>query len=353
MHDVIVVGAGPSGSYAAMKCAEKGLNVLLIDKEKFPRDKACGGIIGDQIVRMIGGDVMSVIECEASITDFYYNWKLIQSMDSHSYFIKRRRFDNYLVKRAVASGSVLVEEARVNGVSVDEKSAVVKTANGDLRANIVIGADGTNSIVAKSIGLSHHDDICRFASLKAEIDVTPKKAKELDIVDPLKKKTYFFQNLIGFAWIVPNGNSVNAGYGSTVSKAKGLKERFHDFLHQVGLKPQHELGAQIPFRTLPRVYGNRVLLTGDAGGFVNPWTGCGIEDGMMASEKAAIMCKMAVDTHEFSASNLSRYREMCKNQITRIKWRGSWIKALDRIMPENSSYPFWVEILLKRLVYFA
>ncbi len=352
MHDVIVVGAGPSGSYAAMKCAEKGLNVLLIDKEKFPRDKACGGIISDQIVQMIGGDVMSVIESEASITDFYYNWKLIQSMDSHNYFIKRRRFDNYLVKRAVASGSVLVEEARVNGVSVDEEGAVVKTTKGDLRANIVIGADGTNSIVAKSIGLSHHDDMCRFASLKAEIDITPKKAKELDI-DPPKKKTYFFHNLIGFAWLVPNGNSVNAGYGSTVSKAKGLKERFHDFLHQLGLKPQRELGAQIPFLTLPRIYSDRILLTGDAGGFVNPWTGCGIKDGIMASEKAAIMCKMAADAQEFSVSKLSMYQEMCKDQIARVRWRGSWIKVLDRMMPENSSYPFWVEILLKRLVYFA
>jgi len=349
MHDVIVVGAGPSGSFAAMKCAEYGLDVLLLDSEKFPRDKACGGVIGEKGIELIGGDVMSVVECEGTGNDFFYDWKYIGSLGTHQYFVKRRRFDHYMVGKAVAAGAEFMEGIKATCLGISSDKTVVRTTAGDFVSNIVVAADGINSTIGRSIGLSHYDDICRYASIKAEVDVSHAKGRDLGVEDPNRQRTYFFSDLLGFAWVVPNNGSVNVGYGSTVSKANDLKARFHLFLAKLALAPQFERGAQIPFMTTKRVYAERVLLTGDAGGFVNPWTGCGIDEGIAASEKAALICKKAVDAQEYSPAILSSYQEICRESIRRISRRGRWIKALDRLVPKGAGLPFWTEYLVRRL----
>jgi len=349
MRDVIVVGAGPSGSFTAMKCAEYGLDVLLLDSEKFPRDKACGGVVGGRSLKLIGGDVTSVVECEGTGNDFFYDWRYVGSLGTHEYFVKRRRFDHYLVRRAVAAGVRFVEGIKAIGLAISTDQAIVRTSAGDFPSNMVVAADGTNSTIGRAVGLSHHDDICRYASMKAEVDVSHAKGRDLGVEDPNRQRTYFFSDLLGFAWVVPNNGSVNVGYGSTVSKAKDLKARFHVFLAKLGIAPQFERGAQIPFMAARRVYSERVLLTGDAGGFVNPWTGCGIDEGLAASEKAALICKKAADAQEYSSAMLSSYQEICRDSIKRISRRGRWIKALDRLVPEGATLPFWTEYLVKRL----
>jgi len=353
VHDIIVVGAGPSGCFAAMKCAQQGLDVLLIDAEKFPRDKACGGVVGEKAIELIGKDVLTVVERESKIIEFFYDWKYIGHLDSHEYFFKRLKFDHFLVRKAVDSAAILKERTRALGLTVSSSNATVHTTAGDLQGKLVIGADGTNSVIGRSLNLCHHDDVCRYASLKAEIDVTQEKAKELGVEDPPRQATYFFSDLIGFAWVIPNNGSVNAGYGSTVSKAKGLKERFHKFLGQLDLKPQCERGAQIPFLTVDRVYSERVLLTGDAAGFVNPWTGSGIDDGIIASNKAVAVCKEAIDLNDYSIDVLCKYQVLCRNQMRKINWRGHWIKALDSIVPEKYEFPFWVKFLVRKLATLA
>jgi len=349
VRDVVVVGAGPSGSFAAMKCAERGLDVLLLDSQRFPRDKACGGIVGESALRLVGGDAMSVVERVGIGNEFHYNWKHIATHHRHEYFVKRRMFDHYLVRRATAAGAELRENVRATGISIAPGCAIVSTTGGDFESKIVIGADGVNSVIGRSMGLSHHAHDCKYVAVKAEIDVSPQKARELEAEDPPRQKTYFFSDLIGFAWVVPNIGSVNVGYGSVFSRGKNLKNRFHSFLAALGLKSQLELGAQVPFITFERVYGERVMLTGDAGGFVDPWTGCGMEEGIIASSKAARICKDAIDSNDFSVSMMSRYQDLCHDQLSKIKWRGSWIKALDRVMPRESEFPFWTELIIGRL----
>jgi geranylgeranyl reductase family protein len=348
LHDIIVVGAGPSGSCAAMECAEAGLRVLLLDRDRFPRDKACGGVVGESTVRIFGKDILSVRECEATRNDFFYDWEHIGHIDKREHFFKRRKLDRYLVQRAIESGAELREAVLATGVTISSDKAVVHTTAGDFEAQIVIAADGMSSAIGHSLGLTQHDDRCRYASMKAEVDVTPQKASELGVMDPTRQQTHFFSDLMGFAWVIPNNGSVNAGYGSTIDKSKGLKERFCKFLGHLGLEPQLVRGGQIPLMTIRRVYAERVLFTGDAAGFVNPWTGAGIDQGVMASEKAAVVCKAAFESRDFSAENMSTYQMLCAAQVRRTNWRGSWIKALDCLIPRGTIFPFWFKFLVKR-----
>lgn len=343
MPDVLVVGAGPSGAHAARRCAEKGLDVLILDAARFPRDKACGGIVGEPAVRRIGGDVLSVLEREARVNELYYDWRRVGRLEAHMYFFKRRRFDHYLVRRAVAAGARLLEGRRVRAVAVRPDRVVVEADGGTHEAPLVIGADGTNSVVGRAVGLSHRDGPWKYASVRAEIDLPPDRMEALGIEDPAPhQRTYFFSDLVGFAWIVPNRGSVNAGLGATVRHAGGLRERFHAFLRRLGLPPADVRGGQIPYRPLPRVYADRVLLTGDAGGFVDPWTGCGIEDGIEASERAAAVARRAADRGDFTAATLRAFQDASADHLRRLRRRARWVQAVDFAMPVGAPFPRWV-----------
>ena len=331
-----------------MRCAEAGLKVLLLDRERFPRDKACGGVVGEATLRIFGMDVLSVRECEATRNDLFYDWERIGYIDRREYFFKRRSLDHYLVQKAVESGAELREATRATGATITKGMAVVHTDVGDFNAQMVIAADGLGSVIGRSVGLTHRDERCRFVSIRADVDVTPRKACEMGIMDPPRQQTHFFSDLLGFAWVIPNNGSVNAGYGSTVDKSQRLGERFHGFLRHIGLEPQRARGGQIPFVTIRRVYAERVLFTGDAAGFVNPWTGSGIDQGVMASEKAAIVSKAAFDSHDFSAEKLSMYQTLCRAQVKRTNWRGKWLKALDCMVPRGAIFPFWFKFFVGR-----
>src|SRR5881628_2676527 len=245
MREVVVVGAGPAGSYAAMRCAERGLDVLMLDSARFPRDKACGGVVGERTMSNVGGDIASILEREGHTNDLYYDWEPIGTVESHLYFFKRRRLDHYLVQRAQAAGAELLEGRRVTRVQVLPDRAVVE-ANGDrYEADLVIGADGTNSVVGRSIGMSHHAGDAKYASMKAEVALPAEKIEALGVDDPPHQNTYFFSDLFGFAWIVPNDGAVNVGYGALVRHASRLRARFMGFLGRMEIPPQDVRGAQI------------------------------------------------------------------------------------------------------------
>jgi len=347
MHDVLVVGAGPAGSWAAKRCADRGLDVLLLDAAKFPRDKACGGVVGDTAVRLIGPDVLSILEREAHTNRLFYDWKPILDVAAHMYFFKRRKFDAYLVRRAEAAGATLLEGRRVTRVDVRPDKVVAVAGGEAFGARLAVGAEGTNSVVGRAIRQSHHDGACKYASIKAEVDLTSEAIRGLGVDDPPHQNTYFLPDLVGFGWLLPNDGSVNAGYGAFVRHASGLRERFYDFLAHLGIPPNDVRGAQIPYLPTRRVYADRVMLTGDAGGFVNPWTGCGIDDGIEASERLADVAKLAADTGDFTANTLRRYQEASREQRKWIQARGRWMKALDLIMPVGKPFPRWVKYVVK------
>src|SRR3972149_6926768 len=347
MWEVVVVGAGPAGSYAAMRCAERGLRVLMLDAARFPRDKACGGIVGERAMRIPGPGVRSVLEGEGHVNQLYYDWKPVGAVDTHLYFFRRRRFDHYLVQRALAAGAELLENQRVTKVGVLPDRGVVQAGAKSHEAQLVIGADGTNSVVGRAIGMSHHDEYSKYASMKAEIDLPREKVEALGVLDPPHQNTYFFTDLLGFGWIVPNDGSVNVGYGALMRHAHGLRPRFLKFLRRMDLPPQDVRGAQIPYLPPRRVYADRVLLTGDAGGVVNPWNGCGIDDGLGGSERAAEVAKLAADRGDFTAKTLVEYQRASRDHLRWIRARGLWIKGFDRILPRGMPFPFWVKYIVK------
>jgi len=348
MHDVVVVGAGPSGAFAALKCAQAGLDVLLLDKEKLPRDKPCGGVVGREAVSKIGKDVIELAEREGKGNHLFYNYREIGKLDHNEFFFKRSKFDHYIAERAVDFGAKVLDGCKATTAKLDSDSVAITCGPNLIKGKIVIGADGVNSIIGKSFGLVHEQNR-KYLAIKTEIWMDNRKVEELlGIENEVHNNTYFFSDLFGFAWIIPNEQSINMGIGASLSKSQGLRSKFVAFLNYLGLKGEAIQGHQIPYALLPRICGERVLLVGDAGGFVNPWTGCGIELGILSAEKAAETCVHALENNDFSLEEMSRYEKGLKPYLRNLRFRSSVIALLDDLIPEQFEYPTIAEFIIRK-----
>ena len=106
MHDVVVVGAGPGGSTAARHLARRGIGVLLIDRARFPRDKACGGIATPGIVSIVGEEMLAVVEQRCEVCRFVLDMEPVADYHDRTLIFKRRRFDKLLLDLAREAGAI-------------------------------------------------------------------------------------------------------------------------------------------------------------------------------------------------------------------------------------------------------
>jgi len=158
LWDAVVVGAGPAGSTAAKFLAEAGLDTLLIDKEKFPRDKPCGGGITSKVFDKF--KYLKELKDKIKLREIHVsNSSVLGKVNMSSPLITttRKIFDTVLYKLAIKAGASILT-ARVVDLKITNKGVVIKTEkNKKIHSKAVIGADGANSIIAKKTGLNPCD----------------------------------------------------------------------------------------------------------------------------------------------------------------------------------------------------
>ncbi len=365
-HDVIVVGAGPGGATAAMALAQKGYDVLLLDRQAFPRDKICGDAIPASALDLLYGLGM---EEKIRAADFYYidKMRLVSpkgySMDAnmeeedhltHSAIVPRETFDVLLQEHAVASGATflrahvkepIVEDGKVTGVQARVNGAVK-----EFRSRIVIGADGVTSAIARQIRSDEHDDHHRAVALRAYIE----DIEEL----PHQVEFYLYNEILpGYAWIFPLGEGqANIGLGMRLDtfreKDYNLKKMLHDFMEMPDIKKRLRNGGklrgvatwQLNFgsqKDIQRVYDG-ALLVGDAAGLINPLTGGGISNAVISARLAAETVHQAFLKEDFSKETLRVYADYCKRELWRGLRRSYYLQRVMEITP------FAVDWLVKR-----
>ncbi len=339
--DVIVVGAGPAGSTAAKKLAEEGIKVLLLDKATFPRDKPCGGGLPTRVQKrfpyiqpFIDSISYGSITYSSSLR---YKYNLIREKP-FLLMVLRKDFDNSLLSLAKRAGAVFLDGKSVVDVVVQKDKVSVMLDDGKtMESHVVIGCDGMHSVVAEKTNMSKQLEVLCVA-LMQEQPMTP---KQLMTFFTKKHLIYLFikaHGIAGYAWVFPKKNCVNIGIGefqSAVSKARPkipLKETYEALITTLKEKkllpaefPVANLkGATLPIFPLENTYGDRVLLCGDAAGFINPITGEGIYYAMVSGYLAANVIAEGLNAGDLSRRFLSRYQTLWMDDF------GKDLKALGR-----------------------
>lgn len=266
-YDVAVIGAGPAGSTAARFLAKKGFKVMIMEKQYTPRDKVCGGGITINVRRefpYVENYIHKYVEKMVIQTQFYKN-----EVKATIGMVDRKEFDHSLLKKALRQGSDFMNNTKVT--YVDDRT--IKYGEVKLSPEYIIDASGINSKISRELGYPKPDALCIVGKSK-------------DVYDG-KAHIYFLDNLEGYIWIFPKRDHLHIGIGGC-TKAKSLNKSLEAFLKDKKLEIQDRSAARIPYSIVDlKPYRGNVILTGDAGRFVNPVTGEGIYYAMKSGKEAA------------------------------------------------------------------
>jgi menaquinone-9 beta-reductase len=318
--DVIVVGAGPAGSATAFYLAAAGLDVLVLEKSHFPREKVCGDGLAPRAVKALAGMGVPLGQSDGWVRSrglriiggggrIELDWPELSSFPGYSLVRSRLDFDQILARHAEKAGARLLEGVNVTGPLRDDRTGRVigvtaqQTENGEklernVRGRVVVAADGNSSRLSVALGLHKRDDRPLGVAVRSYY-TSPRHNDDyleawLDLWDGEKL-------LPGYGWIFGMGDGTsNVGLGLlNTSEAFGnidyralLRRWLAGMPTEWGLTEENRTqpvrGAALPmgFNRTPH-YTDGVLLAGDSGGMVNPFNGEGIGYALEAGEIAA------------------------------------------------------------------
>src|SRR6185369_6478708 len=331
--DVIVVGAGPGGSSAAYHLARAGLDVLLLEKSTFPREKVCGDGLTPRAVKQLVGMGITLEPADGWFPNkgiriigggvrIELDWPELSSYPGFGLVRTRRGFDEIVARAAQGAGARLAEGVTVTGPVLDEETGRVTSdgaATGDrvaaddgaaggertYRARLVVAADGNSSRLSLAMGLRKRDD--RPLGVAIRTYYTSPRHDD-DYLETWLELWDGGQQLPGYGWIFGMGDGTsNVGLGllntSTSFGHVDYRELLRRWLAGMpaewGYTEQNRTapirGAALPmgFNRTPH-YTRGLLLAGDSGGMVNPFNGEGIAYAMEAGQLAAEVIAQAL-----------------------------------------------------------
>lgn len=337
-YEVVVVGGGPAGSAAAYTLANANRKVCLIDKAEFPREKLCGGLITlrskSTFEKIFGRSWKAELFNSSQEISFYANGDFLAPQNGHTrlYFTMRLPFDHYLLGLAHEAGATLKLGETINKIELSRNLITLQSGQ-ELSFDFLIGADGVNSLVAKTLfGKSFDPDTIGFG-LEAEVprEKFPQQSETVQIE--------FGAARWGYGWVFPKQKSFTIGIGGIHRLNPDLRNRFDQYLQRKGVNP-NELkvkGQYIPFGDFRKVPGGgNVLLCGDAAGTVDPITGEGIAYAMQTGAAAgSAIVKAASDN--IGGNAFAIYRDDYKHVASSLRQANFW-RSL--IFPKLLQKPF-------------
>lgn len=279
MHDVIVVGAGPSGSSSALFLARRGLDVLVIEKKRLPRYKVCAGGTSRYTFELLDVspsyfDAFNIERLKVCYDDRVREY----SIPSNTIFtLHRDLFDYKLTRLACQSGAKLIDGEEVTEIEEDDGSLTVKTNLGhSFKTRYLIGADGVGSKIARFIG-------CKF---RYRIPLAIQK--DIPYKDP-EPTISLFMGLVpmGYGWIFPKDGTLSIGVGAYAFPPRKMLQVLSKLLKDFDRRDIPLLAHPIPFyRGKKKLSTENIILVGDSARIVDPFSGEGIRNGIKSAKIA-------------------------------------------------------------------
>jgi geranylgeranyl reductase family protein len=315
-YKVIIIGSGPAGSTAALTLAEAGVSVLILEKEKLPRYKTCGGgIIGlaaDNLPIEINGLAMRQI-FKANVNEILSEKEFTPERRKPIIrMVMRDEFDNALVNRAVEVGAEFKDECEVTDIKKEKTGIQVITNNGKFRAEFLICADGATGISSRL----YNKKIKRIPAVELEAEVDSKtfsrfqESARFDFGIPQK----------GYAWVFPKDRHLSIGVLAYEHESENLNKILQSYLDYLGIgkiNSSKKHGYFIPQLKRKEMYfDDRIYLIGDAAGLTDPITAEGISYAVRSGLASA---NALLDSSFESIYSLTLFKRYIKQLLIEIR----------------------------------
>jgi len=322
--DIIVVGGGPCGSYAAYTAAKQGAEVLVCEEhEEIGVPKHCAGHLNISSLKQLGirvpravieNEIKGAVFCSPSGKQF-----VLRCRAPVTYVVDRELFDKCLAELAVKAGVKYRFKSGVKSLILD--SGVVKgvALKGEERveANVVIDAEGCSSKLLKKTGLHGLEGSMMVKGAQAEVDCV--EGTEEDMVE------VYLGNKVApgfFAWIIPRKDgSAKVGLATESGDPRKYLRRFMEKHPVASEKLKKSRTTSISFHPIPlagpipKTYSDGFLVVGDAASQVKPTTGGGVIFGLTCARVAGEVAYEAVKMQDFSEAFLSRYQSRWRKLV--------------------------------------
>jgi len=312
-YDLIIVGAGPSGSTLANALRNSGKRILILDKQAFPRDKTCAGWVTPAVMESLNVDLEDYGSSRTlqPISQFRIGMIGQPAVENDhgevvSYGIRRCEFDAYLLDRVDSPKEL---GTPVKSIKRDGGNWVI---NNTWQAPLIVGAGGHFCPVAKllSKGPGRHETV--VAAKEMEFEMTPEQAQRCEARGDTPE-LWFCKDLKGYAWVFRKGNFLNIGLGREDNYK--LTEHLNEFVDE--MKATGRVPDDLPGRFKGHAYllydhaeralvDDGLMLIGDAAGLAYTQSGEGIRP---AIESALMAADLIWGLEEFSAQSLQPYGE--------------------------------------------
>ena len=326
---MIVIGSGPVGSYVAYKLAGMGYGVAVVErKEGLGKPVCCTGIISQECVSSFAIDDSVILVRAGSARLFSPSGKsltLLWPGKTQACVVDRAAFDMAMARRAQGRGVEYVLDSPVRGIQVgDNQVRIEATRQGEglnLEARAVVIATGFGLRLSDQLGLGRVGDFV----MGAQAEVATMGLDEIEI--------YFGQQIAPafFAWLVPTSpQTALVGLLSRRNSALCLRKWMSSLLAQgeiasAEVKPRYR---GISLKPLPRTYGNRLVVVGDAAGQVKPTTCGGVYYGLLCADIAANNLHRALKSNDLSAKSLADYERGWRRKLGQELRIGYWARKL-------------------------
>jgi geranylgeranyl reductase family protein len=365
--DAVVVGGGPAGAAAAARLAAAGFSAILVDRATFPRDKVCGDFVGPAALAELAD--LGV----AAAADFRETNKIgdlalhadglklaggllphVPGLPSYGRVIPRLQLDAWVLQAARRAGATVLCGRRVTAIGRAPGAVTVRGLGApgpwELRARLLLGADGSNSTVARALRGAPPPSRDRILAVRAYFDDVTGPADQVDLY-------CCADSFPGYHWLFPAGDGrANVGVGMVqVTYPRGrrnLRELLLRLIAEDAALRQRLRGARMrdgvlgsPLTTYdPKLslVGERVMLLGDAAGLINPLNGEGIQYALQSARWAVDVAADRLRCGELDASALAAYERRVHQSLRQDM---ALSRLVIQVIRNRALNPVWLQAL--------